>query len=66
MFLLQPVMQGTGGQTVQEHVTVETEMVAVTLRQASATVRLVTLEHTATRVCSYVLKHLKTTVFNML
>lgn len=64
-FVLQPVMQDTGVQTVQKRVTVETETAAVTLWRASATVRLVTLEHTATRVCSYVLKHLKTTVFNL-
>lgn len=31
VILLQPVMQATGGQTVQKHATVETETAAVTL-----------------------------------
>ncbi len=47
-------MRGTGGQTVEKHATVETETAAVTLWRASATVRLVTLEHAAIRVCNYV------------
>lgn len=52
--LLQPVMPDTGGQIVQKHAIVETETAAAMLRRASATVRLVTLEHTAIRVCGYV------------
>lgn len=48
VFLWQRVMQGTGAQTVQKHVTAGTETAAVTLRRASATVRPDTQEHTAT------------------
>lgn len=49
--MLQHVMLDTGEWTVWKLVTAEMETVAVMLRQANATVRLVTLEHTATRVC---------------
>lgn len=64
MFVLQPVMQGTGAQTVQKHATVGTATGAVTLWPASATVRLVTPEHAAIRVrsCVFVLEHLNTAV----
>lgn len=47
-------MQDTGGQIVQKPVTVETATGAVTLEQANATVRLVSLEHAAIRVCMIV------------
>lgn len=50
-FCLQLVIQVTGEWTVRKAATVGTEMAAVTLWRASATVRLVTLEHTAIRVC---------------
>ena len=55
MFVLQPVMQDTGGPTVQKHVTVETGTAAGTLRRASATVRRATQGHAAIRVRGYVL-----------
>lgn len=49
-FLLQPVMQATGGQTAPKRATAGMETAAVTLWRASATVRLVTLEPSATKV----------------
>lgn len=53
MIVLQLVMRDTGGPTVHKSATAETETEAVTLWQASATAKLVSLERTAIRVCYY-------------